>query len=74
MCSGISFLTTDDHVYQQAPYQDSSEDEYLNYLELMPENLDWQALAEFEQGIDNTSGARELACSAGACEIVDIAS
>ena len=74
MCSGISFLPTDDHVYQQAPYQDCSEGEYINYLDLMPENLDWQALAEFEQGIDNTSGARELACSAGACEIVDIAS
>lgn len=74
ICSGISFLPTDDHVYQQAPYQDCSKEEYDNHVALMPKSLDWGALAEFEKGVDNTSGARELACSAGSCEIVDIAS
>ena len=37
----------------------------------MPRNVDWTLLANYEQE-DNTTGTQELACSAGACEIVDI--
>jgi hypothetical protein len=32
---------------------------------------DWSKLSDFEKE-DTTSGGRELACSAGACEIVDL--
>ena len=35
------------------------------------ENVDWSLLQEFEKE-DTTSGGRELACTAGVCEIVDI--
>jgi ribonucleoside-triphosphate reductase len=69
--SGISFLPFSDYVYQQAVYQDINKDEYEEALSHMPKSIDWQKLQEFEKE-DNTSGGRELACSAGVCEVVDI--
>ena len=33
--------------------------------------LDWNQLSLFEKE-DNTSGSRELACTAGVCEVVDL--
>jgi ribonucleoside-diphosphate reductase alpha chain len=69
--SGISFLPFSEHTYQQAPYQDIAEDEYKEFLTKMPKNVDWSLLREFEKE-DTTSGGRELACTAGVCEIVDI--
>jgi len=69
--SGISFLPFSEHTYQQAPYQDISEKEYKEFLTKMPKNVDWSLLQEFEKE-DTTSGGRELACTAGVCEIVDI--
>jgi ribonucleoside-diphosphate reductase alpha chain len=69
--SGISFLPFSEHTYQQAPYQDIDEDEYKYFLTKMPSNVDWSLLQEFEKE-DTTSGGRELACTAGVCEIVDI--
>ena len=69
--SGISFLPYDDHVYQQAPYQDCTEEEYLTLSENTPKLIDFQKLSEYEKE-DHTNGNKELACSAGVCEIVDI--
>ena len=69
--SGISFLPYDDHVYQQAPYQDCTEEEYLMLSETMPKSIDFQKLSEYEKE-DHTNGNKELACSAGVCEVVDI--
>ena len=67
--SGVSFLPFSEHVYKQAPYQDCNEKEYKELLEKMPKNVDWSKLAEYETA-DMTTGARELACVAGGCEIV----
>ena len=69
--SGISFLPFSEHTYQQAPYQDIDEKEYKKFLTKMPKNVDWSLLQEFEKE-DTTTGGRELACTAGVCEIVDI--
>ena len=69
--SGISFLPFSDHSYKQAPYQDIDEKEYKEFLTKMPSSVDWSLLQEFEKE-DTTSGGRELACTAGVCEIVDI--
>ena len=69
--SGISFLPFSDHTYAQAPYQDCTEDEYENMLTKMPVNVNWSRLQEFEKE-DTTSGGRELACTAGVCEVVDL--
>ena len=69
--SGISFLPFSDHTYKQAPYQDCTEDEYDAMIIQMPRSVDWSKLQEFEKE-DTTTGGRELACTADACEIVDL--
>jgi ribonucleoside-diphosphate reductase alpha chain len=66
--SGVSFLPFSEHTYRQAPYQDCSEKEYEQALKLMPTEVDWSLLSEYEKE-DTTEGSRELACTAGACEI-----
>jgi ribonucleoside-diphosphate reductase alpha chain len=69
LCSGISLLPVSDHVYQQAPYEDISEDKYQELVQQMPVGVNWNDLEHFEQE-DNTTGSQELACTGGACEIV----
>jgi ribonucleoside-diphosphate reductase alpha chain len=69
--SGISFLPYSDHTYKQAPYQDCTEEEYLEALAKMPSEINWSALSLYETE-DTTSGSQALACVAGECEIVDI--
>ena len=66
--SGISFLPYDGGSYQQAPYQDCSEEEYYDLLAKMPE-IDWEKLSDYETS-DNVTVEHELACSGGACEIL----
>jgi ribonucleoside-triphosphate reductase len=65
---GVSFLPGDDHVYQQAPYEDIDEEEYQRLLAEIPENIDWSLLSVYENS-DQTEGAKELACVAGQCEL-----
>ncbi len=69
--SGISFLPFSDHVYAQAPYQDCTKEEYEKMLAEMPKAVNWNKLSDFEKE-DTTSGGRELACTAGVCEVVDL--
>ena len=71
--SGISFLPFSDHTYAQAPYQDITKEEYTELFSKMPMSIDWSKLADFEKE-DTTSGGRELACTADACEVVDLTS
>jgi ribonucleoside-diphosphate reductase alpha chain len=71
ICSGISFLPHSDHTYAQAPYQDIDKEQYEELKEQMPKTIDWTSLALYEKE-DSTSGSQTLACTAGACEIVDI--
>ncbi|MBE44882.1 MAG: ribonucleoside-triphosphate reductase [Thaumarchaeota archaeon] len=69
--SGVSFLPFSEHTYKQAPYQDIEKKDYEELLKLMPKNVDWSKLSEYER-TDMTTGSQELACTAGACEVVDI--
>jgi len=69
LCSGISLLPYSDHVYQQAPYEDISAEEYDKLVAEMPVGVDWNDLERYEEE-DNTTGSQELACVGGACEIV----
>jgi ribonucleoside-diphosphate reductase alpha chain len=64
---GISFMPHSDFVYSQAPYAELTAAEYAKKIEKMP-LVDWSKLPEFEKE-DMTTGSRELACSAGACEL-----
>jgi len=69
--SGVSFLPQTDYTYKQAPYQDIEDKEYNELLEKMPKNIDWAKLSDIEKE-DTTTGAQELACTAGVCELVDL--
>jgi len=69
--SGVSFLPHSDHSYQQAPYQEVSEREYLDALALMPERINWADLSNYEKE-DTSKGVSHFACVGGACEIVDL--
>ena len=73
IASGVSFLPFSDHTYQQAPYQDIEAEEYLEWSGRVPSALDWTKFSKYEKE-DNTSGSRELACTADACEVVDLSS
>lgn len=66
--AGVSFLPHSDHTYRQAPYNECTEEEYLAHLAKMPQ-FDWEALADFEKD-DSTVNVKELACSAGICEVL----
>lgn len=66
--AGVSFLPHSDHSYKQAPYTECTEEEYSDLLTRMPA-FDWQQLAHFEKD-DSTVNTKELACSAGVCEIL----
>ena len=69
--SGVSFLPHSDHSYKQAPYQEIEQDEYKELSKLMPKNIDWNKLSEYELE-DTTVGSQTLACSGDSCEVVDI--
>lgn len=64
--SGVSFLPYDGGSYRQAPYEDCTEKQYLELLEKIPGDLDWDSIVEID---DNVEGAQLLACTAGGCEI-----
>lgn len=65
---GISFLPSDEHTYEQAPYQEVTREEYEALVAESPSNLNWTMLESFETD-DQTEGAQELACVSGACEV-----
>ncbi len=68
--SGISFLPHSDHTYAQAPYQEVGKKVYTSVLNKIPE-INWNNLTNYEKE-DTTTGSKELACTAGVCEVVDI--
>lgn len=65
---GVSFLPHTDHSYRQAPYTECSLDDFLALESRMPE-FDWKGLQNFEKE-DMTENVKQLACSAGVCEII----
>jgi ribonucleoside-diphosphate reductase alpha chain len=67
--SGVSFLPFADHSYQQAPYQEITEDEYKEWMNKTVHEINWDLITEYEKE-DMTENTKELACSAGACEII----
>ncbi len=68
--SGVSFLPYSDHVYKQAPYEEITANVYNVMMSKQPGEFDMaEELADYENE-DHTTGGRELACTAGACEII----
>ena len=66
--SGISLLPFDGGVYQQAPYQEITQDKYNELSGEMPV-FNWEEQASFEHNSDSTLGSQELACAGGSCEL-----
>ena len=69
--SGVSFLPHSDHTYRQAPYQETTEEDYELLLSCMPNKIDWSKLSEYEAE-DTTKSSQTFACTGEVCEIVDI--
>ncbi len=67
----MSFLPHDDHIYHQAPYQDCHKKDYEVLKSIMPKQIDWSKLSEFEAE-DTTKSSQTFACTGEVCEIVDI--
>lgn len=67
LVGGLSFLPKSDHVYQLAPYEEISKERYLELASVFPE-IDFAQLVRYETS-DTTTGAKELACVSGTCEI-----
>ena len=67
LVGGISFLPREDHVYRLAPYEEITEERYEEMAKNFPE-IDFSKVVLYEYE-DATTGSKELACSAGTCEI-----
>ena len=66
--NGISFLPSSDegHIYEQAPYEDCTMDEWKVMTKKMPKEIDWKSVKE---DVDATTASQELACVGDHCEI-----
>ena len=64
---GLSFLPRSETVYELAPYEEISRQEYERRLATLP-NLDFSRIVIYEKK-DSTLGAKEFACMGGVCEI-----
>jgi ribonucleoside-triphosphate reductase len=69
--TGVSFLPNFGHVYQQAPYEDIDKDTYNKLKKEQPKQINWKELMNYEKE-DHTKSSQTLACTAGACEVVDV--
>lgn len=68
---GLSFLPRTDHVYQLAPYEEITKEQYEEMLKKV-DHIDFSKILAYEQK-DETNMKRELACAGGVCEIDDMA-
>jgi len=67
---GLSFLPRSEHVYQLAPYEEISKEEYEKRVKEI-KSIDFSKLVYYEEE-DNTVGAKEFACVSGICSIDDV--
>jgi ribonucleoside-triphosphate reductase len=65
---GVSFLPYDGGSYKQAPYEEITEKEYDKLMATFPA-IDYSELSKYELE-DGTTGAQQLACVAGNCEVI----
>lgn len=63
---GLSFLPRNDHIYQLAPYEEITKEEYEKRAKALG-IIDFSHLVIYEQQ-DQTNGAKELGCAGGVCE------
>jgi hypothetical protein len=64
---GLSFLPRDNHIYPLAPYEEITEAEYIE-LSRRVAHIDYSKIITYEKK-DEIDVKKELACTAGVCEI-----
>ncbi|OGZ30387.1 MAG: ribonucleoside-triphosphate reductase [Candidatus Niyogibacteria bacterium RIFCSPLOWO2_01_FULL_45_48] len=67
---GLSFLPREETVYQLAPYEAITKERYDEMKKTFPA-IDFSQIVLYEKD-DTTSGAKELACVSGVCEIQEL--
>ncbi len=67
LVGGLSFLPRDNHVYQLAPYEKTTEEKYEEMVKRIGE-IDFSKIVKYEAE-DATEVKKELACVSGVCEI-----
>ena len=65
---GLSFFPLDDHVYENAPYEEIGKERYKEFLSTFPSDIDWSGLQLIELE-DSTQEHTEFQCSGGQCEL-----
>jgi len=65
--TGLSFLPYDGGNYRLAPYEEITQEQYIDLMHRMP-NVDFTMLSKYERE-DRGIGAQELACGSGGCEV-----
>jgi ribonucleoside-triphosphate reductase (thioredoxin) len=68
LVNGVAFFPKDDAAYQDAPYEDLTEEQYEKMVQAMP-NISFDQLSNYEGGVDNTEGEYAYACQGGSCEL-----
>lgn len=69
--SGVALLPHDGGIYQQAPYQVLSRENYERLIGMCPKTLDWDLLSKYDREsnwIAQNAAPPVLACTAGGCE------
>jgi len=69
MMSGVAFLPRQGHSYQQAPYEEITEEQYLKMVEELPKDVDWAKLGAYEMDDSAIEVYKELACTGDKCEL-----
>jgi ribonucleoside-diphosphate reductase alpha chain len=64
---GLTFLPRNENSYQLAPYEEIDKKRYEELCKKVS-GVDFSKLVAYER-MDNTQGAKEVACAGGACEI-----
>jgi ribonucleoside-diphosphate reductase alpha chain len=64
-------LPRSDYTYVLSPYEEISEEKYNEMVQKLP-RIDFSQILTYEKE-DQTTGAKELACVAGVCEIEEVA-
>lgn len=64
---GLSFFPKTDHVYENAPYKEVTNEELDALVDGFPA-INWDDFTGFECE-DNTTGSQEYACAGGKCEL-----
>ena len=64
---GLTFLPKSNHIYQLAPYEEISQDQYEDMVKMF-KKVDFSSIVLYEKK-DETEVKRELACSGNSCEL-----